>query len=503
MKKINVKATIFLSAIVLVVVVLLLNLIEFRKTVDFTVPGIQMPKENAFGKQEEVQVSVNGTYYYRVLPWIHGSTFHGQISFVGEGEEPQNYFFTYGASRGFLKEGRGAGWIGTPDAQTTVAIYQAVQNVEKGMISVENPASYVLYPAATPEEAYAIADIWYPGMLENEAKTAFCAAFLPEECPQKIGCSFCAEDYDYVEDVDTVEQLWQEFIQLSGKVTSDPIPPEEMVEGVGYFQFVYADGETRTFRYASEEQGLWIGEDERCLDAGHRFLSLIKQGYAKQYGEELRQYWEATNEVFVWISEQYRKPLYVTSDVTIGDGKTVISFRGTGTSMTTGETEEIHRDCVLDFEMHAEVLRSEEEPELTVSDWNPEEEGQQNQAETIYDPEAGVTVTLRDISNIGASIVIRREDEDAGTEVTYGDAYILQRRIEGEWQDAETIIDDYGFTMIGHTVGCGEEVSNFYKWDWLYGVLEPGEYRMVYDVFRKTEGAGSAQKYREYIRFQL
>lgn len=60
MKKINIKATIFLSAIVLVVVVLLLNLIEFRKTVDFTVPGIQMPKENAFGKQEEVQVSVNG-----------------------------------------------------------------------------------------------------------------------------------------------------------------------------------------------------------------------------------------------------------------------------------------------------------------------------------------------------------------------------------------------------------------------------------------------------------
>ena len=89
-------------------------------------------------------------------------------------------------------------------------------------------------------------------MLENEAKTAFCAAFLPEECPQKIGCSFCTEDYDYVEDAAAVEQLWQEFIQLSGKVTSDPIPPEEMVEGVGYFQFVYADGETRTFRYASE-----------------------------------------------------------------------------------------------------------------------------------------------------------------------------------------------------------------------------------------------------------
>ena len=271
MKKINVKVTAFFSVIVLAVVVLLLNLIEFQKAVDFTVPGIRMPKENAYGKQEEVRVSVNGTYYYRVLPWIHGSTFHGQISFVGAEEEPQNYFFTYGASRGFLKEGRGAGWIGTPDAQTTVAIYEAVQNVEKGMISVEDPASYVLYPAATPEEAYAIADVWYPGMLLNNAKTASCATFLPEECPQKIGCSFCTEDYDYVEDVAAVEQLWQEFIQLSGKVTSDPIPPEEMVEGVGYFQFVYADGETRTFRYASEEQGLWIDEEERCLVDGKAF----------------------------------------------------------------------------------------------------------------------------------------------------------------------------------------------------------------------------------------
>ena len=49
MKKINVKATIILSAIVLVVVVLLLNLIEFRNSVEFTVPGIQLAKVNGFG----------------------------------------------------------------------------------------------------------------------------------------------------------------------------------------------------------------------------------------------------------------------------------------------------------------------------------------------------------------------------------------------------------------------------------------------------------------------
>ena len=62
MKKINVKVTVFLSVIVLAVIILLLNFIEFRKTLDFTASGIRMLKENASGKQEEVQVDVSGTY---------------------------------------------------------------------------------------------------------------------------------------------------------------------------------------------------------------------------------------------------------------------------------------------------------------------------------------------------------------------------------------------------------------------------------------------------------
>ena len=135
MKKINVKVTVFLSVIVLAVIILLLNFIEFRKTLDFTASGIRMLKENASGKQEEVQVDVSGTYSYRVLPWIYASSFNGKISFAGEGEEPQDYFFLYGGRKGVFQSGRGAGQILTPDMSTCAAIYEAVQGVEKGMIS--------------------------------------------------------------------------------------------------------------------------------------------------------------------------------------------------------------------------------------------------------------------------------------------------------------------------------------------------------------------------------
>lgn len=64
-----------------------------------------MLKENASGKQEEVQVDVSGTYSYRVLPWIYASSFNGKISFAGEGEEPQDYFFLYGGRKGVSKVG--------------------------------------------------------------------------------------------------------------------------------------------------------------------------------------------------------------------------------------------------------------------------------------------------------------------------------------------------------------------------------------------------------------
>lgn len=105
MKKINVKVTVFLSVIVLAVIILLLNFIEFRKTLDFTASGIRMLKENASGKQEEVQVDVSGTYSYRVLPWIYASSFNGKISFAERERSHRIISFCTGEEKAFSKVG--------------------------------------------------------------------------------------------------------------------------------------------------------------------------------------------------------------------------------------------------------------------------------------------------------------------------------------------------------------------------------------------------------------
>ena len=108
-----------------------------------------------------------------------------------------------------------------------------------------------------------------------------------------------------------------------------------------------------------------------------RGRSHIGQGYAARYDEEIQQFRNTTGEVFQWIYEKYDSPLSVSSDVTIGGGKTVIAFRGTGKSIGTGEMEEISRDCVLEYELKAGISLLEEETELTEDVWDPKEKGQQ------------------------------------------------------------------------------------------------------------------------------
>ena len=73
-----------------------------------------------------------------------------------------------------------------------------------------------------------------------------------------------------------------------------------------------------------------------------------KLGYANRYNEEMKDWWTATNEVEVWLRTELKKPINVTSNVEIVDGKTVITYKGTALSLEN-ETISIDKQIVMDF----------------------------------------------------------------------------------------------------------------------------------------------------------
>ena len=55
----------------------------------------------------------------------------------------------------------------------------------------------------------------------------------------------------------------------------------------------------------------------------------------------------------------------------------------------------------------------------------------------------------------------------------------MEKENGGTWIRVEPIIDNYGFTMIGYLPDENDEVVFDLNWEWLYGELPKGSYRLL------------------------
>ena len=87
-----------------------------------------------------------------------------------------------------------------------------------------------------------------------------------------------------------------------------------------------------------------------------------------------------------------------------------------------------------------------------------------------------VSATISDISLTGATITIKDTNED---KYTYEEWYVLQKVIDGKTYSIPTKVKDYGFNDIGYEVNENNEVKFVIDWEWLYGELSQGSYRII------------------------
>lgn len=77
----------------------------------------------------------------------------------------------------------------------------------------------------------------------------------------------------------------------------------------------------------------------------------------------------------------------------------------------------------------------------------------------------------------GAEICI---ENNSDMTLHWGSEYSVEKLSEGEWHTLAPILDSYGWTMEQRGMGDGESVrEETYCWDWLYGVLPEGDYRII------------------------
>lgn len=90
-----------------------------------------------------------------------------------------------------------------------------------------------------------------------------------------------------------------------------------------------------------------------------------------------------------------------------------------------------------------------------------------------------VNVDIYNVSKTGATIIITDTNNPT---YTYGSWYKIEKEENDNWTELKTIIKDYGFTSIAYLPDEFNEVKFEINWEWLYGKLPQGSYRIVKEL---------------------
>ena len=114
----------------------------------------------------------------------------------------------------------------------------------------------------------------------------------------------------------------------------------------------------------------------------------------------------------------------------------------------------------------------------------------------------GVTMIVKEgmVSPTGLTV---RFENNSDKQCIYGEEFWLEKKIKGRWYQVPIALDgNYGFNSIGYDLSASNGKDWTVDWDWLYGSLDTGEYRIVKDIldFRK---AGDYDNYHLTAEFTI
>ena len=86
-------------------------------------------------------------------------------------------------------------------------------------------------------------------------------------------------------------------------------------------------------------------------------------------------------------------------------------------------------------------------------------------------------------------------ENNSNSQCIYSEYFWLEKKINGRWYQVPVAIDgNYGFNDIGYDLASGDDGEWAVDWDWLYGSLDTGEYRIVKNIL-DFRGSGEYDTY--------
>ena len=94
-------------------------------------------------------------------------------------------------------------------------------------------------------------------------------------------------------------------------------------------------------------------------------------------------------------------------------------------------------------------------------------------------PDWGLTLSAKDVTPTGLTLVCTRKGGNPTGEIECGTDYHLIVLEDGTWKDVPTVIEEYAWNSLAYWITEGQDTEFSYSWEWLYGKLPAGTYRLT------------------------
>ena len=115
-------------------------------------------------------------------------------------------------------------------------------------------------------------------------------------------------------------------------------------------------------------------------------------------------------------------------------------------------------------------------------------------------PDWGLTLSVKDVTPTGLTLVCTQKGGNSTGELTCGTDYHLIVLEDGGWKDVPTVIDEYAWDSLAYPISKGQDREFEISWEWLYGNLPAGTYRLTkgFMDFRETGDYDTAKYWVEF-----
>lgn len=123
--------------------------------------------------------------------------------------------------------------------------------------------------------------------------------------------------------------------------------------------------------------------------------------------------------------------------------------------------------------------------------------------EDSYLEKPAIMVWAVNISETGATIRFRQYDASIPEELSFGEDFKVEKKDGDNWQEADIVAEgNFAFHDVACIIAKDDFTEFVYDWEWLYGSLEPGEYRIRINIMAQKSDGGY-DNYTAYAHFIL